>query len=219
MHKRKRLPALLLACLCLISLVGCGNSGQPEKEKEDEPAKAPEYVAATTENNVYRSEFAALTATLGADWQVLTQAEIAQVMGLTAELTTSEDFKKALSSGQSVFDLYAMTATGSSLNITVGDLGVLYGKLLDMDVLAQTASTQLIAVLESMGLSDVQAEVSKVTFAGAQEAAVVMSGTIQGVTMYETQVYKKVGNYVYSITACTYGTDGTADILALFQAL
>ena len=219
MKKRNRLLALLLACLCLLSLVGCGNSGKEDNEKEDEPEKTPEYTAATTDNNIYRSEFAGLTATLGADWQVLTQAEIAQVVGLTAELTTSEDYKKALSSGQSVFDLYAMTATGSSVNITVGDVGVLYGKLLDTDVLAQTTSPQLVAVLESMGLSDVQAEVTKITFAGAQEAAVNLTGTMQGVTMYETQVYKKVGNYVYSITACTYGEDGTADILALFQSL
>lgn len=219
MKKRTRLLALLLACLCLLSLVGCGNSGKVDGEKDDEPAKTPEYTAATTDNNVYRSEFAGLTATLGADWQVLTQAEIADVVGLTAELTTDEDFKNALSSGETVFDLYAITATGASLNITVGDLGVLYGKLLDMDVLAQTASSQLVGLLESMGLSDVQAEVTKITFAGTQEAAVDLTGTTQGVTMYETQVYKKVGNYYYAITACTYGEDGTADILALFQSL
>lgn len=219
MKKRTRLLALLLACLCLLSLVGCGNSGKVDGEKDDEPAKTSEYTAATTDNNVYRSEFAGLTATLGADWQVLTQAEIADVVGLTAELTTDEDFKNALSSGETVFDLYAITATGASLNITVGDLGVLYGKLLDMDVLAQTASSQLVGLLESMGLSDVQAEVTKITFAGTQEAAVDLTGTTQGVTMYETQVYKKVGNYYYAITACTYGEDGTADILALFQSL
>ena len=57
MKKRTRLLALLLACLCLLSLVGCGNSGKVDGEKDDEPAKTPEYTAATTDNNVYRSEW------------------------------------------------------------------------------------------------------------------------------------------------------------------
>ena len=219
MKKRTRLLALLLACLCLLSLVGCGNSGKVDGEKDDEPVKTPEYTAATTDNNVYRSEFAGLTATLGADWQVLTQEEIAQIAGLTSTLVTDEDLKKALSSGETIYDLYAMTATSATVNITVGDLGLIYGKLLDMKTLAQSVLDQLVSAFTSMGFENMAAEIATIPFAGAQETAVVVSGQLQGVDMYEVLVCKKVGNYVYTITACTYGEDGTADILALFQSL
>ena len=215
MKKKNSLLALLLAALMLLA-VGCGGAGDKEPEQE---AEKKEYAAATVENGVYTSEFAGLTATLDQNWQVLTQEEIAQIAGLTAAMVTDEDLKNALNSGETVYDLYAMTATGATVNITVGDLGLIYGKLLDMKTLAQSVADQLVPAFTSMGFENTTAEIATVPFAGAQETAVVVSGQLQGVNMYEVLVCKKVGNYVYTITACTYGEDGTADILALFQSL
>lgn len=215
MKKKNHLLALLLAALMLLA-VGCGGAGDKEPEPEEQKK---EYAAATVENGVYTSDFAGLTATLDQTWQVLTQEEIAQIAGLTSTLVTDEDLKKALSSGETIYDLYAMTATGATVNITVGDLGLIYGKLLDMKTLAQSVLDQLVSAFTSMGFENMAAEVATIPFAGAQETAVVVSGQLQGVDMYEVLVCKKVGNYVYTITACTYGEDGTADILALFQSL
>ena len=215
MKKKNRLLALLLAALMLLA-VGCGGAGDKEPEPEEQKK---EYAAATVENGVYTSDFAGLTATLDQTWQVLTQEEIAQIAGLTSTLVTDEDLKKALSSGETIYDLYAMTATGATVNITVGDLGLIYGKLLDMKTLAQSVLDQLVSAFTSMGFENMAAEIATIPFAGAQETAVVVSGQLQGVDMYEVLVCKKVGNYVYTITACTYGEDGTADILALFQSL
>lgn len=215
MKKKNRLLALLLAALMLLA-VGCGGAGDKEPEPEEQKK---EYAAATVENGVYTSDFAGLTATLDQTWQVLTQEEIAQIAGLTSTLVTDEDLKKALSSGETIYDLYAMTATSATVNITVGDLGLIYGKLLDMKTLAQSVLDQLVSAFTSMGFENMAAEIATIPFAGAQETAVVVSGQLQGVDMYEVLVCKKVGNYVYTITACTYGEDGTADILALFQSL
>ena len=215
MKKKTRLLALLLAALMLLA-VGCGGAGDKEPKPEEQKK---EYAAATVENGVYTSDFAGLTATLDQTWQVLTQEEIAQIAGLTSTLVTDEDLKKALSSGETIYDLYAMTATGATVNITVGDLGLIYGNLLDMKTLAQSVLDQLVSAFTSMGFENMAAEIATIPFAGAQETAVVVSGQLQGVDMYEVLVCKKVGNYVYTITACTYGEDGTADILALFQSL
>ena len=217
MKKIKKFSALAMALVLALSLVGCGGKSNEDPEK-DLPVKK-EYVAATIEDRVYSSEFAGMTATLDESWQILTQEEIAQVIGLTSALVTDEDLKEAINNGETVYDLYAMTATGSTLNITVGDLGLVYGAVLDMKILAQSVADQLVPAFTSMGFENVTAEVSTLSFAGSQENAIVVTGQMEGIPMYEVLVCKKVHNYVYTITACTYGEDGTTDILALFQSL
>lgn len=217
MKKIKKFSALALALVLALSLVGCGGKSNEDPEK-DLPIKK-EYAAATIEDRVYSSEFSGMTATLDESWQILTQEEIAQVIGLTSALVTDEDLKEAINNGETVYDLYAITATGSTLNITVGDLGLVYGAVLDMKILAQSVADQLVPAFTSMGFENVTAEVSTLSFAGSQESAIVVTGQMEGIPMYEVLVCKKVHNYVYTITACTYGEDNTADILALFQSL
>ena len=46
-----------------------------------------------------------------------------------------------------------------------------------------------------------------------------IKGKALGVPVYELLACVKVGDYVAVVTACTYGEDTTADILAAFQAL
>ena len=77
---------------------------------------------------------------------------------------------------------------------------------------------EVIAALESMGLTDVKYELGTMQFAGKEHACVYITGQINGTTLYETQVCVKNGNYVGSITASTVGGDGTGEILGAFEA-
>lgn len=212
MKKIKNLSALALVLVLLLSLIGCGG-------KDDEGSQKKEYTPATVENNVYTSRFAGLTAVLDENWTVLNDEEIAQIVGFSIDMTDDAALKESLSNGKTIYDMYAMATDSSTLNITIGDLGAIYGKLLDMKTLAQSSAEQLVPAFESMGFTDVTAEVSTVSFAGAEQAAIILQGNYQGVTMYERLVCMKVDDYVLNITACSYGTDRTAEILALFQPL
>ena len=212
MKKIKNLSAFALALVLLLTLVGCGG-------KDDGGSQKKEYAPATVENNVYTSQFAGLTATLDESWTVLNDEEIAQIVGFSIDMTDDAALKESLGSGKTIYDMYAMATDSSTLNITVGDLGAIYGKLLDMKTLAQSSAEQLVPAFESMGFTDVTAEVSTISFAGAEQTTIILQGNYQGVPMYEQLVCMKVDDYVLNITACSYGTDRTAEILSLVQPL
>ena len=212
MKMTKKLTALLLTALMLLSLSACGGD-----KKDDESKK--EYTVGTVENGVYTSEFAGVTCTLDSTWSVLNDAEIAQIVGYTVDMTSDEELKKSLSDGKTLFDMYAMATDSSTLNITVGDLGAIYGKVVDAKSVAEASAKELPEAFKNMGFTDVTTEVVTLTFAGAQHPAIVLKGNYLGVPMYETLVCMKVGNYTYNITACSYGTDRTAEILNFFSAL
>lgn len=213
MKKTKNLSALVLTMVLVLSLAGCGG------KDNDGGSQKKEYTPATVENNVYTSQFTGLTATLDDTWTVLNDDEIAQIVGFSIDMTDDAALKETLSSGETIYDMYAMAEDGSTLNVTVGDLGAIYGKLLDMETLAQSSAEQLVPAFESMGFTDVDAEVTTTTFAGSQQVAIVLQGSYQGITMYEQLVCMKVDDYVLNITACSYGTDRTAEILGFFQSL
>lgn len=207
MKKTRKVLALFLVLLMILSLTGCGG-------KDD----TKEYAAGVVDGSTYTSEFAGITCTLGDSWTFLTQDEIAQISGIASDMTSDEKLRESLNSGSTIYEMYAMDSDSTSLNVTVGDLGAIYGKILDMKTLAESTAEEFPSAFASMGFSDVTADVTTMTFAGSEQNVILIQGSYQGVTMYERLVCMKVGNYVYSITAACYGTDRTAEVLALFQA-
>ena len=211
MKRKQTWVALVLMLLLAVSLTACGG--------EDSSPQKKDYVPATVENNIYTSQFAGLTATLDNTWTVLNDEEIAQIVGFSIDMTDDESLKESLGNGKTIYDLYATAEDGSTLNVTVGDLGAIYGKLLDVETIAATSAEQLAPAFESMGFTDVITEVTAFTFAGSTQTAIVLQGNYMDVPMYEILVCMKVENYSFNVTACSYGTDRTAEILALFQSL
>ena len=150
MKMTKKLTALLLTALMLLSLSACGGD-----KKDDESKK--EYTVGTVENGVYTSEFAGVTCTLDSTWSVLNDAEIAQIVGYTVDMTSDEELKKSLSDGKTLFDMYAMATDSSTLNITVGDLGAIYGKVMEAKSVAEASAKELIHLIEEVRLHDIRA--------------------------------------------------------------
>ncbi len=213
MRYTKHVLAFLLALLMLLSLTACGSSGDDsQKEKKD-------YTAGVVVGNTYTSEFAGITCTLGESWTFLSQDEIAQITGVASDLTTDEKLKESLNSGATIYEMYAMDSDSTSLNITVGDLGVIYGSVLEVKDYASSAADQMPSALESIGMTDVTSKLTTVDFAGQQQTAIAVTASFQGIQMYEVLVCLKQGNYIYNVTVCSYGSDRTAEVLALFQAL
>ena len=213
MKQTKNCLAPLLALLMLLSLTACGSSGDDSQDEKKE------YTAGVVDGSTYTSEFAGITCTLSESWIFLSQDEIAQIGGVASDLTTDEKLKESLNSGATIYEMYAMDSDSTSLNITVGDLGVIYGTVLDVKDYASSAADQMPSAMESIGMENVTAELTTVTFAGQQQTAIAVTASFQSVPMYEVLVCLKQGNYIYNVTVCSYGSDRTAEVLALFQAL
>ena len=126
-----------------------------------------------------------------------------------------EQLKKA-----NVVHLFYATADGGhrSVNVVLENAGVVNGVLLDEKTYMAMSVEQLPAALQSMGLTNVTAETTTVSFAGADHAAVRVHGKLSNVNFYEKIVCIKVGGYFGLVTVASYHEDQTDALLKMFAA-
>lgn len=217
MKEFSRFSALLLALLLTLSLAACGKKtvGDPD------PAPAKEFSAGKVAGSTYTNEYFGFAVTLTEEfgWTYLTDEQIAQVTGQTADILDSDKMAEAYDSGKVVMEMYAMRDDYASVNVTVEKLGKVNGVLLDEEGYVDASLSALPEQLVTAGYTDVNAAKTTASFAGVEHAAIAVSAVLQDVPVYELLACVKAGDYVAVVTACTYGEDGTADILAAFQAL
>lgn len=244
----KKLFAIVLAALMVLSLAACGGepvpttvptttaattepttepSTAPTTEPTTVPTTVPETTApvekdsklGTVEGNTYTSAFLGITATLDADWTFATDEEMAQLRGMTVEAMTDESLAQMLETSGTVMDMYAMDADGRTLNVMLENLNVLQTLALTEEAYAESAVDQVPAALEGVGFENVTAEVTQMSFAGQTHAAIKVHAQIMEIDFYETLVVVKQGNYIACITVASYMEDTTAEVLDLFTGI
>lgn len=223
----KKAFAVVLLAVFLLTVSACGHTDVPAQTTA--PAtQAPEATTAPTEEavrigksegNTYQNEFLGLGITLENDWTAATKEELAALNNMAADSMSDAALAETLRNSGVVSDFFAVSTNGDTISLVLEDLKLLYSILLDEDGYAQAAAEQVPTALTSAGLTDVTAQVTSVTFAGAQHAAITVHGLVGDVDFYETMVCIKVDNTIGVITAASYYQDTTADILNLFYAL
>ncbi|MBQ9957787.1 MAG: hypothetical protein IJO89_01925, partial [Clostridia bacterium] len=119
-----------------------------------------------------------------------------------------------------IYDMQA-TKADSSANIVLNieKIGSLSGALMSEEEYANSTLDGLKSGLESAGLSNIEASVTSVTFAGKEHAAIVVIGEAYGVKVYEKIVCFKKGKYVAAVAFASYNDDTTDEMLSYFYAL
>lgn len=170
--------------------------------------------------NTYENHFIGVGCRLDEDWEVYDEDQIAALNGLMVDLMTDESLAYQLENSGSLMPFYAQANSGLiTLNITVENLGRLYGSSLDEQGYVELALGQISPALEAIGLTDITTEVGSIVFAGDVHAAVRISSSMQGIPFYETLVCMKIGNYIVNITAASYTENVTGEVLSLFYSL
>ncbi|MCL2563500.1 MAG: hypothetical protein FWE08_05635 [Oscillospiraceae bacterium] len=106
---KKKILVLLLVIAMILPLAACGSTVTPTRGEWND--------------NVYTSEYLGLRVTLPNGWHAATEAEIAEIMGLSADvmsgvLELDDDFWDNLDDDASIHDMMATDAlTGSSVQI------------------------------------------------------------------------------------------------------
>lgn len=244
----KSAAVLLLVMALLCSLAACGGETQPEATEpetttapteaptteettEPETTEAPTTTEAeptedetlsgldigTVEGNTYTNETLALRCELDANWYIYTEDELASLMGAVADVLSDTAVSEAVENNQSIIVFYAMdTATYSNINITVSKN--------DMSALGEENFVALMVpqmkpILEQSGFEDVTCTQAEFEFAGQTHTGIDITGTTQGVTVYERQVYLMVDSCMYVVTATSYEEGGAQAVLDIFTGL
>lgn len=192
----------------------------PDQAGEPEAPSEPVLGVYYADTNTYENELIGLGCQLDEEWRVYSADEMAALNGMMVDMMTDEAIAEQLESSGYVQAFYAQLGEDPvTVNITVENLGLLYGALLDEQQYIELTIDQLPAVLESMGLTDITSEITTTTFLGSEHTAVNITGQVQGVAFYETLVCVKVNRYMACITAASYLADVTGDVLDMFYGL
>ncbi len=168
------------------------------------------------EADVYINEYFGFGCDLvGAD-HIASYDELVEMSGGSASATLDE----VLSEFSYVYALYADGNSGATtLNITVEDLGSLYGYTMTEREYIETAKPQLVPALESIGMTDISVEDVDFNFAGRTQPGIKISGLLYGEPFYEALAVVKNGQYIACITVGSLEGDAAEAIEYAFHSI
>lgn len=248
MTNLKRMAALLLAVALLCGLAACGGEAQPEvtevettaatepsttepETTEPETTEAPtETEPETTENealsgldlgtvdgNTYTNGTLGLRCELGDSWYVYSEAELASLMGVVADSLSDSIIGDAIDNNQSVTVFFAMdTTTYGNINITISKDSM---SALGEENFVALMVPQMKPLLEQSGFENVTCTEAEFEFAGQTHTGIDITATVQGMTVYERQVYLMADSCMYVVTATAYEENGAQAMLDNITAL
>lgn len=196
-------------------------------DSESTAGAPPSSILGNTTDTSYSNSYFGIKFNAPSDnWYIASDGELAQVMGIATSSIEDQDILDMLQDSGFVMDLYALDTTGSegnitfdNINITIEDIGKMYGVLLSEQELAESTLSASKQALEAQGWTNVDMEVTETVFAGSPRTCTVSSSEMDGQTMYQKQVYIKKESYIACITVASFDEDRTDSMLNAFSAL
>ncbi len=213
----KKILAFLLTLSMLFVLCACGAEEQPPVEPEQPPVEEPvepvkEFSPGVVEDGVYRSEFLSMGFTLPEGWEFYTREQIMEFNNAAYD-TAGEEYQEIVESADIVFDMYASGPAGDSVNVTLEKLDEATLEALDIKENFALLEDTFRTSFENMGLTDITFDIMDISVDGREMPAMLLTGRIDGVEMYQLQFNAKYPGYLAAVTAVTLYEDGTQQLL------
>ena len=217
--KTRFLSAALAALLLCSLLSGCAAINAAAA-----PGEVEEFKTGKIDGNTYSNDFFGIGCELDDNWTVLSEEEIAERSGLVLDTMEEggmdDSMRTAMENGSVVFDFFAQKNDNTAaINITVGNIGVLYGTAMTEEGYIDATTEQMMKSIETIGYENVTTEKTTVTLAGTEHAALKLSGEYSGISIYQTMVVLRKGIYVGCVAFSCGGEDFSDDLVTLFYAL
>jgi len=242
MKNIRKLLALVLALALVFALSACGSepkgsvtSGDSDKtnvggtttpnEDKAEATPTPEaepeddFEVGSMVGGTYENDFVGIGCKLDESWIYYTEEEMLELNGLVADSVDDEELADQLRDSDSFYDMMAAAEDGLvNVNVVLENLGLLYGHTLDASGYIDVALENLEDSLAKLGMEVTSCEKVSFDFCGQPTDGIYITGSVQGVEMFQRMACVKAGNYMCCITACSYLEDLTTDVLDLFYA-
>jgi hypothetical protein len=193
---------LLCGLFAAAALTGCSGSAK--------------LTRGTIEGNTYTNEFGGLTFEKPESWVYATDEEIAEIMGIGADLISDPgtDFEKAMLEKQSIYDMMAQdNATGSNVIVYYENLALVVGG-------TKTTEDEYIELLKK-GLAD--AAIFQYEFSDVSEQVLcgetyhVLTAKLTDIGGTQTYYVRRVGKYIQGAIVSAFGEDNVAKITGYFK--
>ena len=242
-----RLFALLLcaAILCGCSGPAAQASAPTEAQKgsvkaTEAPTEAPTEASKVTvegsalgqyDGTTYTNDYMGVSATFGDGWTYYTADQLQEIPAAIEEMITDTELGDSIEAGGGLASITTMMCENVTELITVN---VVYQKLslserlmyatMDSEKLADLLLGQkdsMIEAYKAMGMEVSAMEAVEVTYLGQTRSALRTAAKIQGIDYYFVQVYdfNLGGSYGAVLTAASYYTDRTQEVLDMFTPL
>lgn len=206
----------------MILLTGCGGA---ESQTNTEPASYKTEIRGTVQTLpseyeegscgvIYRNAAFGFGCVLNENW-ICADEEM-----MTARQNAARTALDSAEQGGFFVDFYASAADESaSIEVIVENMGVLYGAIWDESQYRKHSLERIEGVLSVCGVQYGTVEPMDIQFTGEERPAILVTGSVGDVPMYQRQVYIKHGDYMTILSVTCFQIDISDAILALFFAV
>lgn len=228
----KKITALLLALVLLVSLVSCGKIaeaaekiGEEIKESSEDGSKnetaTKKFSQGTVDGNTYKSEYLGIGVTLDENWVFATEDEIRQLNEQVISALGNifgDDYEAALEQAPYETEMYAMNNTDIGvIEINIENDG-LQGLTMSVEEYMDIADEQLRSLYDGLGVENLVIVRESFEFAGKTQMAFHMNGDYMGLSLESISVVIKNGARFATVAITSY-TDSAEEIAAQFYAV
>lgn len=230
----KKLLALILSVLMLVSFAACDSSSTTNDDvrgditstssdtdsssSDSTSSEEIEFSIGDAEGNKYENKFIGIGCELDSSWTFYTDAQIAELNNIVTD-SLDEDYAEQVKDANVIYDMYATTANGDTININLEKLSGIGSGVIDAETYIDVAMPQLKDSMAQMGVTVDKCEKTTFNFAGATADGIIMNISGSGASAFQKIVCLKRGSYIAVIGVATYNTDTTDDLLAKFYSL
>ncbi len=200
----KRLSALLLTVLLILSLCACSEK-TTQSETENIPleteAQTPvtEFEFGTTYGLSYNNETMGIGISLPSEFTVTSEDQLAELNGLDRTLMTT-DLPAAMENTKRAYLFIAMDNAGTYMNIVAENLKISGDTFITGTEYFSLRADETKKELEDMGAEDITLTPSNVYIAGTDHAVEIANYTLGGMACSETRIAFPTGNFMAVMT-------------------
>lgn len=211
MKKTIKVIALFMALCMMLAMSGCT---RPVTTEERENIGVGSVKDGLYENTFYNIAFRAPE-----DWTCMSQDEIWELNGWDPEEDLQEQLEERMSDYGHFIEMMASKGTELTVKVSVDNAAVMQDPDISEEDYARATRVDAEGQLGEAGCDELLVEDIYELFMGEEHYGFHIYAELNGMKMYQKEIYIKNGIYFLVVTASSTNEDVTDDLLAMFYRL